>query len=329
MRLKSVTILAAISLLALVAAHARPQQDQKEDKVIDDFVTTRGVIFETVKPAAKPSPSGRRRPSGGVASTRKPASGEAKQGGGAVGSADVAQKKNNPSAQTADVAETDGGGLPDGVQIIKTSTLPNLAFGYTIYLKDSSGALLPVPTSKTYRTGDTIALVLETNADGYLYVFNTENEKNPVMIYPHVQIRDGANDVRAHVRETYPDDPSLGFEFQDPPTNEQLYVVISRTPLDGVPTGEALKKFCAKNMANCEWRPTAAQWARIAAAALDRRVTEARSTQIAQADTQPVMPVALQRGIRVKREEPAPSILRVADSPAAKMLVTKIELAHK
>jgi hypothetical protein len=105
-------------------------------------------------------------------------------------------------------------------------------------------------------------------------------------------------------------------------------VVVSREPLVGVPSGDALEKFCAKSRDDCQWRPTAALWARISAAALDRRVVEARGTQIAQAETQPVMPAMLQRGIKLKREEPAPSIVRVSDSPTAKMLVTKIELAH-
>ena len=325
MRFKSIAILAALSLLTL-AAHARQQQDKKEDKVIDDFVTTRGVIFETVKPAAKPNT--RRRPSSGVALTKKPSSGGVKQGGGAVGSTDVAQQNSGTAATPAGGMGT-GAGLGDGVQIIKVGTLPSLALGYTVYMKDSTGALMAVPSSKSYKTGDRIAIVLETNADGYLYVFDAENGKNPVMLYPSVQLNGGANDVRAHVRETYPSDLDLAFEFVDPPATEHVFIVVSREPLAGVPTGDALEKFCAKNRDDCQWRPTAAQWARISAAALDRRVVEARSAQIAQADAQPIMPAMLQRGIKLKREEPAPAIVRVSDSPAAKMLVTKIELAHK
>jgi hypothetical protein len=96
-----------------------------------------------------------------------------------------------------------------------------------------------------------------------------------------------------------------------------------------VPTGEALVKFCAKVSGDCEWEPTRAQWAEITAGAADRRVVEAKGRQIAQLDAQPVPPGALSRGIKLKREEPKPSVVRVSDSPAAKMLVTKIELVHK
>jgi hypothetical protein len=327
MRLKSATLLAALALLTLASARAQAQQqNQKDDKVIDDFVTTRGIIFDVPKASAKPKPNTRRKPTPVVAKAKPP--GEVKQGGGAVGATDVARQNGGPSGPSAGGMGTDAG-TADGVQIIKVGTLPSLALGYTVYMRDASGALMAVPSSKPYKTGDRIAIVLETNADGYLYVFDAENGKNPVMLYPNVQLNGGANEVRAHVRETYPSDIDLAFEFVDPPATEHVFIVVSREPLAGVPTGDALEKFCAKNRDDCQWRPTAAQWARISAAALDRRVVEARSAQIAQADTQPVMPAMLQRGIKLKREEPAPAVVRVSDSPAAKMLVTKIELAHK
>lgn len=329
MRFKSAAILAALALLTLANAHARVQtgqQGQKEEKVIDDFVATRGIIFDVPsKSAAKPKPGTRRRQSTSVAKAKP--SGGAKQGGGAAaGSSEVAgQQQAQPAA---DSAASDDAVVEEGVQIIKAGTLPPLALGYSIYMRDeATGGLLPAPASKSYRAGDAIVMVLESNSDGYLYVFNAENGKNPVMIYPDVRLHDGANEVRAHVRETYPDDPELPFKFDDVPANEHLYVVVSREPLAGVPTGEALKKFCGKNDEDCEWRPTPALWARIAAAALDRRVVEARST-LARADT-PVMPVMLQRGIRVKKDAPKPTTVRVSDSPGAKMLVTKIELLHK
>jgi hypothetical protein len=329
MRFKSATLLAALALLTLAAAHAQTQQqDKKDEKVIEDFVTTRGIIFDAPAPS-KPRPTTRRRQSPSVASTKKNSqSNGVKQGGGAVGAVDVAQKAE-PAATPSGSPEPSAGAGTGGAQFIKASgTTRSLALGYTIYLKDSTGALLAVPASKSYKSGDRIAIVLETNADGYLYVFDAENGKNPLMLYPNVQLNGGANDVRAHVRETYPSDLDLAFEFDATPATEHLFIVVSREPLAGVPTGDALAKFCAKGREDCYWRPTTAQWARITAAALNRGVTEARSTQIAQANTEPVMPAMLQRGIKLKREEPAPSVVRVSDSPGAKMLVTKIELAH-
>lgn len=327
MRFKSATLLAALALLTLAAAHAQTgQQDKKDEKVIEDFVTTRGIIFDTPAPS-KPKTNTRRKSSSGVASKKNSQSNGVKQGGGAVNSADVAQNPA-PTATPANSSEPSTG-ANGGAQFIKASSMTrSLALGYTIYMKDSTGALLAVPASKSYKSGDRIAIVLETNADGYLYVFDAENGKNPLMLYPHAQLNGGANEVRAHVRETYPSDLDLAFEFDATPATEHLFIVVSREPLAGVPTGDALSKFCAKSREDCYWRPTAAQWARITAASLNRGIVEAKSTQIAQANVEPVMPAMLQRGIKLKKEEPAPSVVRVSDSPNAKMLVTKIELAH-
>jgi len=329
MLLKSAAVIAALALLTLASAHARAQTQQQkgqsDEAVVDEFVTSRGFIIEVQKPSAKSKAT--TRPPRRVASAPKKKAtppDTVKQGGGpAAGTSDAARQNNAPAVQ-------DAGGAGDGVQVLTASTLPPLGLGYSIYLRDeATGGLLPAPAGKTYRTGDAIFMVIEPNADGYLYVFNAENGKDPVMIYPSVLLRGGENDVRAHIRETYPEDPELPFRFEDPPANEHLYLVLSREPLAGVPTGAALVKYCGKNADECLWRPTASLWARISASALDRGVREWRGGQIAQADAQPVTPVTLQRGIRVKRDAPRPMTVRVSRSPAEPLVVTKIELMHK
>lgn len=323
MSYKSVTMLAALALLMLAAAHAQTGQqgqkdEQKDEEIIDGFVTSRGFgIKDVTKPAAKPKPTPRTR--------RKP----------------PAQKKSTPqTTPTPNGVKPDGGdegadggadsdATPDGGKIVDASdTL--LQVGYTIYSKDSRG-LLPVPASKVFRSKDRIAIVLETSADGYLYVFDAENGKDPVLIYPDARINGGSNEVRAHVRETYPADLEDAFVFNDTPTTEHVFIIVSRKPLAGVPTGAALRKFCAPVPEDgvCEWRPTAAQWAPIVAAALDSNVREARSGLLAQSNVEPVTPETLSRGIRLKKQSPPPAIVRVADTPGATMLVTKIELLHK
>jgi Domain of unknown function (DUF4384) len=341
MRYKSAHALAALALATLAAlssAQARQQPEQQQDeKVIDDFVTTRGVVFDTAKPTKpKPSTQPQRRNSAGgatasskgsvgaVSSTKKGTTTTTGQKKGAVQSNSVEVASDGPAD-----SGSDGGTVADGAKILNASTPGPIALGYTIYMKDEQGALFRIDPSREYRTGDNIALELETNTDGYLYIFDAENGKNPLMLYPNVQLDAGSNAVGAHVRETYPADAAVAFTLTPPAATEHIYVVISREPLAGVPTGEALATYCAKSGEDCYWRPTTAQWARIVAGAADRHVTEAKSTQLAQADTRPVAPVALARGIKIKKTEPKPSVVRVNDSPAAKMLVTKIEIAHK
>ncbi|HVF45230.1 MAG TPA: DUF4384 domain-containing protein [Pyrinomonadaceae bacterium] len=340
MSYKSATMLAALALFSLAPALAQTGQQQQgqkqeqkqgqtEEQIIEGFVTTRGFGIVDVKPAAKPKPTPRtRRKPPAVAKNNKKKTTTPNgvgQGDGAA-SPDVAGQNDAPSVQTAD--GEDAVTTPGGAKIVNASAMP-LQVGYTVYMKDSTNMLLPVPASKSFRAKDRIAITVETNADGYLYVFDAENGKDPVLIYPDARIDGGRNEMRAHVRETYPAELDDAFEFDATPAVEHLFIIVSRKPLADVPTGAALAKFCAKSPEPCEWRPTAEQWARIAAASLDSNVREARSRLLSQAKIEPVMPEMIARGIRVKKQAAPPAVVRVADTPGAKMLVTKIELLHK
>ena len=135
------------------------------------------------------------------------------------------------------------------------------------------------------------------------------------------------------MRATFPTGPAADVEYfitvTDPPATEHLYVVLSRQPLQDVPTGQALLKFCGKNLEDCAWKPSAAQWARINGGAKGRSVTEAKNTQLAQMTVPVALPNMLQRSLKVKKDDPRPAIVRVNDSPNADVLVTEIVLTHK
>jgi hypothetical protein len=209
-----------------------------------------------------------------------------------------------------------------------------LALGYTILMKDDDGRLFVADPRHEFKTGDHFAVALETNADGYLYLFSAENGRSPELLFPNAQIDGGANAVQAHTRATFPTGASADVQYfidvTDPPATEHLFIVFSRRPLADVPAGAALVKYCAKNLEDCAWKPTAAQWARIFdGGPKGRRVTEAKSTRLAQTTVPTAMPGTLQRGLKVKKEDPRPAIVRVNDSPDAGVLVTEIVLTHK
>jgi hypothetical protein len=220
-----------------------------------------------------------------------------------------------------------------GAQTLKASAangpVQPIALGYTVFLKDSAGGLLVADASREYHSGDRIAISLEPNTEGYIYIFNAENDRDPVMLFPNVLLDGGANAAHAHVRETYPADVNYAFEFDRNPADEHLYVIVSRRPLDGVPTGDALARFCGKSRDDCYWKPTPEEWARIKSGASGGRVIEAKNAQLAQSQRQPVQPSSLQRGIKIKKDDPAPAVVRVNDSPDADTLVTVIKLVHK
>ena len=329
MRLRIPAALAVLAVLVCSAALAQEEQ-KKDEQVIDDFVTTRGVSFEEPgrKPGGKPtSPSTRRnRPSSGKGSTP----GTVASGKTPVkkGVQDVKPGKSGGAEVAAQSADD------SGAQFVKAGgALRPLALGYTLLMKDDTGRLYVADPSRVFKTGDRFAVALETNADGYLYLFSAENGRDPELLFPNAQIEGGANAVQAHARATFPTGASAEVEYfidvTDPPATEHLFVVFSRRPLAEVPAGQALVKFCGKNLEDCAWKPTAAQWARIIDGAKGGRVTEAKHMQLAQSGPPPVMPGTLQRGLKVKKEDPKPAIVRVNNSPDADVLVTEIVLTHK
>lgn len=334
MRLRTLLTLAALVAVLTCSLALAQDEPKKDEQVIDDFVLTRGVSFEEPggkKPQQKKpgtsttrrnNSSGKSSSSGGIASGKPPAG----KGGG------TAVKSGKGSASAPEIA-----GLSENEaepQFVKASgVLRPLALGYTILMKDDTGRLYVADAAREFKTGDRFAVALETNADGYLYLFSAENGKSPELLFPNAQIDGGANAVQAHARATFPTGASAEVEYfidvTDPPATEHLFIVFSRSPLADVPSGAALVKFCGKNLEDCAWQPTAAQWTRILAGAKGGRVTEAKNMQLAQMTVPAVMPGTLQRGLKVKKDDPKPAIVRVNDSPDADLLVTEIVLTHK
>jgi hypothetical protein len=333
MRLRTPVTLAALVLLTCSTALAQEEGQKQDEQVIDDFVLTRGVSFEE---------PGKKKPQGSP--SRPPRGNNSSSSSGSVASTKPPRKlkpiKGGPEAKSGQGGGSEMAGMsapaPDasGPQFVKAGgALRPLALGYTILMKDDTGRLFVTDPQHEFKTGDRFAVALETNADGYLYLFSAESGKSPELLFPNAQIEGGANVVQAHARATFPTGASADVDYfidvTDPPATEHLFIVFSRRPLADVPAGQALVKFCGKNLEDCAWKPTAAQWARILDGAKGGRVTEAKNMQLAQATVPAVMPGTLQRGLKVKKEDPKPAIVRVNESPDADLLVTEIVLTHK
>ena len=122
-----------------------------------------------------------------------------------------------------------------------------LALGYTILMKDDGGRLFVADASREFKTGDRFAVALETNADGYLYLFSAENGRNPELLFPNAQIDGGANAVQAHARATFPTGASAEGEYSridDPPATEQISCFSPRPRRRAA--GAALVKFSGR-----------------------------------------------------------------------------------
>jgi len=213
----------------------------------------------------------------------------------------------------------------------KGATTP-LGLGYTVYQRDASGQPVRVSMAKEFHKDDAVRVVVESNVSGYLYIFYTSDGGLPEMLFPDARLNGGDNRIAAHVPYEVPSsrepDPRLRwFVFDEKPAVERLYLVVTKQPLPNVPTGKALVAFCQANAKGCPWRPAEEKWRPLAAGA-DTPARENASAEFGQAMSA-AESEALERGLGLKLDAPAPSVIRISQSPQAKLLVAVVALTHK
>ena len=211
--------------------------------------------------------------------------------------------------------------------------LPAIALGYTIFMRDMNGRAVRVDPTREFHNGDSIRISLEPNVDGYVYVFHTENDGPPEMLYPDARLEAGENWIEAHVPIDIPstletDERLRWFQFFGNAGTERLYVVVTRDPLPEVPIAENLVNFCTANKGKCPWHPPVDAWAQIqlASKAEVRIVTSKTSAGQAQTEKEQV---ATTRGLGLDQTAPQPSVIRMSAVTNAPVLVTILDLVHK
>jgi hypothetical protein len=210
--------------------------------------------------------------------------------------------------------------------------LQAIGLGYTLFRRDANGRGVRVEPSREFHNGDSVRLALEPNVDGYLYIFDAENESAPQMIYPDPRLDGGDNSVEAHVPIEIPsseetDERLRWFTFYGNGGSEHLYVVVTREPLNGVPTGDDLVGFCATQKDKCPWHPSADVWAQVSdATKAEVKVVTASTFGQTQSDKEKV---ATTRGLGLDQSAPLPSVIRMNVSTRAPVLVTVLDLVHK
>lgn len=293
----ALTFLALAFSLAVTVPRAQDSR-QSGQKIIDDFIDSRGASYDRPSSRAKTKP--KRRP---------PAPGAPRPG-------------NPPKPEDKPEAKGSDGGVvkPD----IQPAIARPIALGYTLVMEDADRRPAVVDEAREFKFGDSIRLLLEPNTNGYLYIFQTQDGIQPQMLYPLAELNDGWNVVGAHITEHVPTND--WYKFESPAGTVRVYVIVSRRPLEGVPTGDALIGYCG-GRADCYWEPKPSEWERIKAAASTDAVKE-RNSQLAGA--QIFLPdEMLTRGLRLSKESPAPAVVRVNSSPSADVLMTVVTLVCK
>ena len=314
MRYKISFLLLSLALLASVATFTTTTaQNQDEEGVRGSFITSRpasggaSVGGSVGVSASTGSSSPRRKP------RRRPAT-----------------AKNTTKNSTRTGGTTASMNASANANVKAYSSTP-IGMGYTLYMRDANGEAVRVDPTRSFRTGERVRILLETNSDGYLYIFNTTDNGDPVMIYPDTLIDDGGNYIQAHVpievpSSEEPDENYRWFTFDDKPGTERLYVVFSRDPLPGVPIEDDLVNYCRQKGQNCTWQPSSALWAQVKAG-LNGRVQVVKSKTYGQAQTAGERE-SVNRGLGLSRSAPEPSIIRMNASSNTGLIITVLELAH-
>jgi hypothetical protein len=300
----SVLLFAMVCACIVIGVAAPAPQDQED---------VRGA-FLTSRPKDKPAGTGttakpsRRRPRPAPSDSGTPSKPPEKKPGGSTGPSG----SNKPSDT-------------------KPVNVARLGLGMTLFTRDSNGLAVRVDPEHVFRKGDRVRVLLETNADGYLYIFNQTDQGPVIMIYPDKDLDEAGNYIKAHVPWEIPSSASdeerlRWLAFDENPGNERLFFVFTREPLNGVPTEDDLISFCKNSSGVCPWRPTTEIWEAIQKQMAEPLATD-RKDRYGRAQTQPEQQAST-RGLSLAKDDPEPSLIMMASS-SSPMLVTTLDLVHK
>src|SRR6185437_2483200 len=304
----SVMVFGLVCVCALVIGTAAP--------LIQDDDDVRGA-FLTSRPKDKPASSG---------TTARPSHRKPKPTGG---------------GSTSSGASSSGSSNPGPTHPAKPDKTPNrpgpsppvnarrMGLGVTLFMRDSTGLAVRVDPEHTFQKGDRVRVLLETNADGYLYIFNTTDDSPATMIYPDAELDEGGNYLQAHVPFEIPSSVSTDerlrwFTFDQVAGTEHLFFVFTREPLNGVPIEDDLIALCKDS--KCPVKPSAEVW-EVVQKQLQEPLKTDKTQQFGDAQTASEKQ-ATARGIGLSKEDPPPSLVMMASSSRSTLVAT-LDLLHK
>ena len=299
----SVMALGFVCLCAVVIGIAAPAI-QDED-VRGAFLTSRPKNKSASSSTAKPS---RKRP-------RQTATNP----GNTIKASEKQTEKPSSSGPTA------------STETSKPVNAPRIGIGLTLFMRDSNGMAVRTDPEHVFTKGDRVRVLLETNADGYLYIFNTTNNGPATLIYPHAELDEGGNYLQAHVPFEIPsslagEEKLRWFTFDEVAGTEQLFFVFTREPLKGIPLEEELLAFCQNSKEKCPIRPSTQAWEELQAQMQEPLKTD-KTKAYGQTET-PAEQQANTRGLGLAKDDPQPSLVMMASTPRS-TLITALELIHK
>ena len=104
---------------------------------------------------------------------------------------------------------------------------------FRMMLEGRNGQPIDVDPARDFHTNERIRFAFESNIDGYLYVAQQGTSGNWTVLYPHPDINGGLNKVKRFDEYQIPNDN--WFRLEGTPGEEQLFVFLSREPLNTLP----------------------------------------------------------------------------------------------
>ena len=127
------------------------------------------------------------------------------------------------------------GGQDEAEGEVATGADANAGIRYRVLRRDPNGRATEVDAEATFRSGDRIRFTFEPNMDGFLYVVQRGSSGRWSVLLPHPEINDGRNAVTGFEEVTIP--PEGWFRMDDTPGQEQVFVYLSRAPIEALPGG--------------------------------------------------------------------------------------------
>ena len=302
-------ILFGLVFMCAVLAVAVPPQDG--DDVRGAFLTSRPKDKPASSSSAARPPRKRPRPTATPAAEKSGGSTTSKGSTSSTGS----KGSSGSTAKTPD---------PRPVNASR------LGLGLTLFSRDANGLAVRVDPDRVFRKGDRVRILLETNTDGYLYIFNKTNDGPPVMIYPDAEIDEGGNYLQAHVPFEIPaadasDERLRWFAFDENTGTEKVFFVFTREPLKDVPIEDDLVTFCRNG--KCPWPVGTEAWDFVQAQMQNPLKTD-RSTDASSGAQTAAEHDASTRGLGLAKDDPQPSLIMMASSNKPTLVAT-LDLIHK
>lgn len=321
----SVMVFGLVCVCALVIGSAAP--------VVQDEDDVRGA-FLTSRPKVKPASSGNTaRPS-----RRRPKAASTSSNAGTSNSGSTKSSATKSGSNRPDKAPEKSSVKPETAGTTVTTSTPatpvnarRVGLGVTLFMRDSNGSAVRVDPNHVFRKGDRVRVLLETNSDGYLYIFNTTDNGSATMIYPHADLDEGGNYVQAHVPFEIPSSMSADerlrwFAFDEVAGTERLFFVFTREPLSGVPIEDDLIALCRESKERCPVRPASDVWAVVQKEMQEPLKTD-KMQQFGSVQTATEQQ-ATTRGLGLSKDDPSPSLVMMASSPRSTLVAT-LDLIHK